>query len=141
VSDVGVVLRPAAVLPRIMAEKVVAALSALDVADGGVWNVNPGVWQRYDKPWDGIGGAPGGSTLLGSIGSAYGSPTRYEITLYRVTLTAFGVAHGWTVESLCDDALAHAGLTLANCPRANLSAPPEHDPFHPPHEEHTHLAS
>jgi hypothetical protein len=140
-SEVGVVLRPAAVLPRSEAEKVVAALVALDVATGGVWNVGPGIWQRYDRPWDGIAGAAGSSTLVGSIGSAYGSPTRYDITLYRVTLTAFGVAHGWTVESLCDDALGYAGLTLASCPRADLNAPPEHDPFHPPHEEHTHLAS
>jgi hypothetical protein len=140
-SEVGVVLRPAAVLPRAEAEKVVAALSALDVADGGVWNVSPGIWQRYDRPWDGLSGAMGSSNLVGSIGSAYGSPTRYEITLYRVTLTAIAVENGWTVDSLCDDALGHAGLTLANCPRANLTVPPEHDPFHP-HEEHdTHLAS
>jgi hypothetical protein len=140
-SEVGVVLRPAAVLPRAEAEKVVAALSDLDVAKGGVWIVNPGLWQRYDKPWDGPGGMMGSSQLVGTIGSAYGSPTRYEITLYRVTLTAHGIGQGWSVESLCDDALDHAGLTLANCPRANLSHPPDHDPFHPPHEEDHHLAS
>jgi hypothetical protein len=140
-SDVGVVLRPAAVLPRAEAEKVVAALSALDVSDGGVWIVNPGLWQRYDKPWDGPGGMMGSSQQVGTIGSAYGSPTRYEITLYRVTLTAHGVASGWTVEKLCDDALAHADLTLARCPRADLAQPPDHDPFHASHEEHTHLAS
>ena len=146
-SDVGVVLRPAAVLPRSAAEKVVAALTALDVATGGIWNVSPGVWQRYDKPWDGIAGSAGTARLVGTIGSAYGSPTRYEITLYRVTLTAYGVAEGWSVEKLCDDALEHAGLTLASCPRATLSAPPGHDPFHVNEEEHahdreaTHLAS
>jgi hypothetical protein len=144
-SDVGVVLRPAAVLPRTEAEKVVEALTALDVGSGGVWNVNPGLWQRYDKPWDGLGGMMGSSQLVGTIGSAYGSPTRYEITLYRVTLTPYGVEHGWTVERLCDDALEHAGLTLANCPRAALTHPPEQDPFHL-HGDHLgeasqHLAS
>jgi hypothetical protein len=128
-SEVGVVLRPAAVLPRAEAEKVVEALSGLDVGKGGEWIVNPGVWQRYDKPWDGPAGMAGTSKLVGTIGSAYGSPTRYEITLYRVTLTAHGIDNGWSVDSLCDDALGHAGLTLANCPRADLSHPPDHDPF------------
>jgi hypothetical protein len=139
-SDVGVVLRPAAVLPRTEAEKVVEALTALDVSKGGVWNVNPGLWQRYDSPWDGPGGMMGSSQLVGTIGSAYGSPTRYEITLYRVTLTTYGVENGWTVDKLCDDALAHAGLSLANCPRAALTAPPELDPFHL-HGDHLEEAS
>ncbi|HWA66706.1 MAG TPA: hypothetical protein VG899_10110 [Mycobacteriales bacterium] len=129
-SEVGVVLRPAAVLPRTEAEKVVEALSALDVSNGGIWNVNPGLWQRYDQPWNGPSGSAGTAQLVGTIGSAYGSPTKYEITLYRVTITAHGVADGWTVERLCDDALEHAGLSLASCPRAALAHPPEHDPFH-----------
>jgi hypothetical protein len=140
-SEVGVVLRPAAVLPRIQAEKVVEALSDLDVAKGGVWIVNPGVWQRYDKPWDGTGGMAGSSKLVGTIGTAYGSPTKYDITLYRVTLTAHGMENGWTIERLCDDALGYAGLSLANCPRADLNQPPDHDPFRPDHVVHTHLAS
>jgi hypothetical protein len=135
-SEVGVVLRPAAVLPRFEAEKVVEALTDLDVSKGGVWIVNPGLWQRYDKPWDGVGGMVGSARLVGTIGCAYGSPTRYEITLYRVTLTAYGMDSEWTVESLCDDALGHAGLTLSNCPRATLSTPPEHDPFHSEVEAH-----
>ncbi|HWC35604.1 MAG TPA: hypothetical protein VG650_12370 [Mycobacteriales bacterium] len=135
-QEVGVVLRPAAVLPRFAAEKVVEALSAEDVSRGGVWIANPGLWQRYDKPWDGPAGMAGSSQLVGTIGSAHGSPTRYEITLFRVTISAHGVDCGWTVESLCDDALAHADLTLANCPRADLSQPPEHDPF-----RHLHIAS
>jgi hypothetical protein len=133
------------VLPRAEAEKVVDALTALDVSKGGVWNVNPGLWQRYDGSWDGPGGMMGSSQLVGTIGSAYGSPTRYEITLYRVTLTPYGVDNGWTVEKLCDDALEHAGLSLANCPRAALAHPPDHDPFHPSddqlEEASHHLAS
>lgn len=128
-QETAVVLRPAAVLPRSAAEKVVEGLSALDVSKGGVWIVNPGLWQRFDKPWDGIGGGRGSSQLLGTIGSAYGTPTRYDITLYRVTITAFGEEAGWTVESLCDDALGYAALSLSNCPRADMNAPPVNDPF------------
>ncbi len=122
-------LRPGAVLPRLEAMSVVTALVALDVAKGGYWNVAPGFWQRYDRPWDGIAGAPGSARLIGSIASAYGAPTRYEITIYRVTLTPYGVHSGWSVDSLCDDALGHAGLTLAGCPRAASPHRPDHDPF------------
>ncbi|HEX3900215.1 MAG TPA: hypothetical protein VHW74_13685 [Mycobacteriales bacterium] len=141
-SDVGVVLRPAAVLPRIEAMTVVSALTSQDVAKGGRWNVTPGIWQRYDRPWDGVAGATGSARLVGTIGSAYGAPTRYEITIYRVTLTSFGVRSGWSIDSLCDDALRHAGLTLASCPRAALTRPPEYDPFRVPRQiGPTHLLS
>jgi hypothetical protein len=141
-SDLGVVLRPAAVLPRYEAMRVVSGLNARDVAKGGQWNVTPGVWQRYDRPWDGIAGATGTARLVGTIGSAYGLPTRYEITIFRVTLTAHGLKCGWSVDSLCDDALVHAGLTLARCPRTQLSSPPEYDPFRVPRQAGpAHLAS
>jgi hypothetical protein len=126
--ETAVVLRPAAVLPRSAAEKVVEALDALDVSKGGVWIVNPGLWQRFDRPWDGVSGR-GSAQLVGTIGSAYGTPTRYDITLYRATITAAGEEAGWTVESLCDDALGYAGLALSNCPRADMNAPPVNDPF------------
>jgi hypothetical protein len=124
------VIRPAAVLRAQEGERVLDALGALDVAEGGVWITNPGLWQRYDKPWDGVGGMAGSSKLVGTIGAAYGSPTRYDITIYRVTVTEHGAASGWTVESLCDDALGYAGLTLATCARAELRDPPSRDPFH-----------
>jgi hypothetical protein len=129
VSEASLVIRPAAVLRQVEGQRVVAALSELDVANGGIWNVNPGLWQRYDKPWDGIGGMTGTSKLIGTIASTYGAPTRYDITLYRVTVTAHGTALGWTVESLCNDALGYAGLTLDSCARAELAAPPVVDPF------------
>jgi hypothetical protein len=123
------VIRPAAVLRAIEGERVVEALTQLDVATGGIWNINPGLWQRYDKPWDGVGGMAGSSKLVGTIGSAYGTPTRYDITLYRVTITNHGADLGWSVDSLCDDALGYAGLTLATCTRAELRNPPSLDPF------------
>jgi hypothetical protein len=130
VAGVTTVLRPAAGLREVEGRRVVTAVSALDVADGGTWNINPGLWQRYDKPWDGVGGMAGTSKLIGTIGSTYGAPTRYDITLYRVTVTAHGTELGWTVESLCNDALGYAGLTLESCHRAELKEPPRSDPFH-----------
>ena len=123
------VIRPAAVLREQEASRVVAALEQEDVARGGVWNAAPGLWQRYDHPWDGDGGMVGSARLMGTIGVVYGSPSRYEITIYRVTVSEEGVSQGGSVESLCDDALRHGGLTLDECPRAELTAPPMPDPF------------
>ena len=124
------VIRPAAVLREQEAARLQAALEANDVSRGGVWNVGPGLWQRYNRPWDGIGGMLGQARLMGTIGVIYGSPSRHEITIYRVTVTADGSAEGWTVETICDDALDFVGLTLDLCPRAELAAPPTKDPFH-----------
>ena len=59
-----------------------------------------------------------------TIQVAYGIPTRYEITIFRVTVSELGDRLGWTVESLCDEALGYGGLTLSTCPRASLAAPP-----------------
>ena len=129
-TDTSEVIRPAAILRQIEAQRVVDALSRLDVGQGGVWIVNPGLWHRYDKAWDGIGGMAGSSQLVGTIASTYGAPTRYDITIYRITVTSHGHSLGWSVESLCNDALGYAGLTLASCTRAEMKAPPRDDPFH-----------
>lgn len=128
-ADVSKVIRPAAVLRPHEAKIVTDELARLDVAAGGVWVTNPGMWQRFDRPWDGIAGSAGSSQLVGSIATTYGAPTKYEITIYRVSVTTFGQRDGWTVERLCNDALGYAGLTLANCARAELRDPPRPDPF------------
>ena len=60
---------------------------------------------------------------MGTIHVTYGTPTKYEITLYRVTVTAAGVGEGWTVASLTDEALGFGGLSLAECPRAIVDHP------------------
>ena len=124
------VIRPAAVLHEGHARDVLRELEAQDVGSGGVWNASIGLWQRYDHPWDGRGGTMGSARLIGTIATVYGSPTKFEITIYRATVSVYGMESGWTVESLCDDALQSAGLTLANCPRADLIAAPVPDPFH-----------
>lgn len=127
--DSTTVIRPSAVLQERAAREVVGELEARDVSKGGVWSASSGVWQRYDMPWDGVGGTRGRSQLVGTIAAVYGTPSKYAITIYRVTTTEHGRAVGWSVERLCDDALQYADLTLATCPRAGLVAPPSPDPF------------
>lgn len=126
-QDEGVVsevIRPAAILPEQATREVLMQLALNDVRVDGLWQADPAVWRRYDKPWDGEDGGPGSADLLGTIQVAYGVPTRYEITIFRVTLSELGHRVGWTVTSLCDEALGYGGLTLATCPRASLAAPP-----------------
>lgn len=127
------VIRPAAVLDQRTAARVRADLERLDVSRGGVWNAGSSLWQRYDKPWDGPSGGRGSAVLVGSIAVMYDAPHRHQITIYKVSLTPAGLAQGWTVDALCDDALSWAGLTLESCPRAELAAPPTGDPFHRVH--------
>ena len=119
------VIRPAAVLPETCARTVLVEMALRDVNNGGNWHAQPSLWRRYDRPWDGADGTPGSAELLGSMQVAYGTPTRYEITIYRATITRLGTQHRWTVESLCDEALGFGQITLASCPRADLRPPPE----------------
>jgi hypothetical protein len=118
------VIRPAAIIPAESARAILVELAIHDVRNDGLWESQPSLWTRFAKPWADAGG-PGGAQPLGTVQVAYGTPTRYEITIYRVTVTCFGTAAGWSVESLCDEALAFGGLRLVDCPRAELLAPPK----------------
>jgi len=125
--DEGVVtevIRPAAVVPEGAARRVLVEMALHDVAGGGRWHAEPTQWRLYDRPWP-TPGQPDGSQLLGTMQVAYGTPTRYEITVYRATITRAGQDGGWTVEKLCDEALAYGGLSLTDCPRADLKPPPK----------------
>ncbi len=116
------VIRPAAIVPEHAARRVLVELARRDLTNGGDWQSEPQLWSRFDGPLTGDGStAP---ELMGTIHVTYGTPTKYEITLYRVTVTAAGVADGWTVASLTDEALGFGGLTLAECPRAMVNTPP-----------------
>ena len=121
---VSEVIRPAAVIPEQSARQILMQLAMQDARVGGVWDAEPSVWRRYDKPWDGANDTPGSAELIGSIQIAYGVPTRYEITIFRATVTRLGSGMGMTVNDLCDEALHAGGLTLATCPRADLKPPP-----------------
>lgn len=117
------VIRPAAVLPEHATRSVLAELALRDVRAGGHWLAEPTVWRRYDRPWRSE--APeADSTLVGTLQVVYGAPTRYEITVYRATITTWGAEHGWTVSRLCDEAFGFGGLDLSTCPRADLTPPP-----------------
>ena len=118
------VIRPAAVLPESAARVVLVELALRDVRNDGHWWSSPTMWRRYDRPWDDPD-APGTAELIGSLQVTYGTPMKYAITVYRVTITPFGAQHGWTVEHLCDEALGFGGYTLADCPRAELTPPPK----------------
>lgn len=121
---VTAIIRPAAILPETATREVLMQLAVNDVRVGGLWQADPSVWRRFDRAWDGDDGGPGSAILLGTIQVAYGLPTRYEITIFRVTVSEQGDRSGWSVESVCDEALGYGGLTLATCPRAELAAPP-----------------
>jgi hypothetical protein len=123
------IIRPAAVLESRVATQVLNHLREQDVSVGGVWNASASVWQRYDQPWNGVGGTRGTSVLLGTVAVMYDTPVRHEVTISRVTVTPAGQERGMTVELLCNDALQVAGLTLAACPRAEVSNMPRTDPF------------
>jgi len=118
------VIRPAAIVPEEAARTILSTLQSQSVDRGGLWVANARQWSRYDAPGVDSNGHPQGQ-LIGCIEAVYGATTRYEVTLYRVTVTPIGTAAGWTVESLCDEPLGYGGLTLATCPRAKMQPPPK----------------
>ena len=123
-GSVTEVIRPAAVVPEEAARTILVELSLHSVLADGTWYAQPSRWDRYDRPWLGPD-APGEARLMGSIQVAYGTPTKYEITIYRVTVTHDGASAGWSVQTLSDEALGFGDLSLAMCPRADLTAPPK----------------
>lgn len=123
-NGISQVIRPAAVVPEIAARKILVQLAVHDVRNGGRWKSQPNMWSLYDRPWLNPL-EPGSSQMIGVIHIAYGAPTKYEITLYRVQVTKYGTDLGWTVESVTDEALAHGSLTLMECPRADLASVPQ----------------
>jgi hypothetical protein len=130
--DEGVVtevIRPAAVVPADAARHILMELGLHDVRMGGVWWSEPATWRRYDSPWNGGDGGAGTSEVMGTLQVAYGVPTRYEITIFRATITRVGLEGGLSISALCDEALAFGGISLANCPRADLTPAPQ--PFRP----------
>lgn len=129
--DEGVVtevIRPAAIVPEEAARAILVEMSLHGVSTGGTWFAEASRWNRYDRPWESTS-SPGEAGLVGSLQVAYGTPTKYDITIYRVTITQLGSRLGWTVQTLSDDALGFGDLTLAQCPRAPLQPPPRPFPY------------
>lgn len=126
-SDLAVItemIRPAAIVPEEAARAILVELTLHNVQSGGTWQAEASRWNRYDQAWE-APDDPGRAGLIGGIQIAYGTPTKYEITIYRVTITLHGSQLGWTVQTLSDEALGFGDLTLAQCPRAPMQAPPK----------------
>ncbi len=117
------VIRPAAVVPEEAARAILVELSLNSVHADGLWLAEPSRWNRYEHPWASEHPSDA-SGLIGTMQVAYGTPTKYEITIYRVTITRLGATLGWTVKSLSDEALGFGDLSLDQCPRAALTVPP-----------------
>jgi hypothetical protein len=117
-------IRPAAVIPEAAARAILTGMAVSSVYTDGLWLAEPSRWVRYETPWT-QPHAQGRSPRLGTIRVAYGTPTKYEITLYQVTISEAGIAAGMTPQSLADEALAFGSLSLARCPRTSLSTPPK----------------
>ena len=120
------VIRPAAIVPARAARLVKSWAADNDVTRGGVWASDTTYFKRFSGPFDGAAGMRGTAQLLGSVHVTWDT---YEVTIFRVSITEEGLEQGMTVESLCDELLAPAGLTLASCPRAALGQAPAADPF------------
>ncbi|MDQ6649168.1 MAG: hypothetical protein M3Z02_03465 [Actinomycetota bacterium] len=119
------IIRPAAVLSEAHARRILQGLAHDDVQDGGHWWTRVGTWRRYQEPWAPGADEPGEAIHVGTISCVYDSPNRHYVTVFRVSMTSYGLREGWTTELLCDDAFRHAGLTFATCPRASLAPLPE----------------
>jgi hypothetical protein len=118
------IIRPAAIVPEAAARAILTGMAHEGVFTEGFWLAEPSRWTRYDRPWPSPG-HQGDALRLGTIQVTYGMPTKYEITIYQVTVTQAGAESGMSVETLCDEALGFGDLTLAKCPRAILAAPPK----------------
>ena len=121
---VSEIIRPAAIVPEEAARTILAELQQRSVERNGNWIATARQWTRYDGPGVDSLGVPTGREV-GRIEAVYGATTRYEVTIYRVTVTPEGTNAGWTVESLCNEPLGYGGLTLGTCPRAQMQPPPK----------------
>jgi hypothetical protein len=125
-TDTDRVIRPSAIVPEQAARQLLAWVAVHDVTHGGVWAHDVGYFKRFSGPFDGVAGMRGSAVLLGTIHVTW---DKYDVTIFRVSITDDGAARGMTVEGLCNELLLHAGHTLATCPRADLPPAPAPDPF------------
>lgn len=121
-------VRPALVLPEREARLLLTEAAREDVARGGCYSAGPAGVQVWSAPWDGAGGGRGDAVHLGSVNWSYDTPVRHYITVYRVLVTATGVAAGVDTATLLGRVMGLAGLTAVG-ERAAMAPPPPRDPF------------
>ena len=121
-------VRPALVLPEREGRALLLAAQRHDVSSGGCYSAGPAGIQVWSGPWEGAGGSHGSALHLGSVDWSYDTPIRHYITVYRVLVTAHGVAEGETTSSLLARVLSLAGLSESG-ELLSLAVPPPRDPF------------
>lgn len=93
---------PDVVVPVAEARLLLAAARAQDVSAGGCFSPGPSGVQVWSGPWDGAGGRPGSSELVGSVDWSEDVPLPGSATVYRVHLTAVGSRAGLTTHDVLD---------------------------------------
>ncbi|MCU1691266.1 MAG: hypothetical protein JWM64_357 [Frankiales bacterium] len=121
-------VRPALVLQEHQGRALLAAAGREDVGRGGCFSAGPAGVQVWSGPFDGPGGSHGSAEHLGSVDWSYDTPVRHYVTVYRVLVTAAGVAAGLSTGLVLTRVLDLAGIDVAGEPAA-LPVPPPRDPF------------
>lgn len=106
----GQQVSPSLVLPDRDIRAVVVAAGREEVSAGGCFSVGPAGVQLWSGPWDGHLGGRGASEHLGSVDWSYDTPVVQYVTVYRVLVTATGVASGHDSDSVLARVLGCAGL-------------------------------
>ncbi|MCU1595994.1 MAG: hypothetical protein JWO12_3386 [Frankiales bacterium] len=121
-------VRPALVLPEREGRALLQAAQREDVSRSGCYSAGPAGVQVWSGPWEGVGGSRGAAVHLGSVDWSYDTPVRHYITVYRVLVTADGVAAGESTHSILSRILGLAGLDASGQVLA-MPVPPPRDPF------------
>lgn len=123
-------VRPALVLADRETRQLLEAAQANDVSRGGVYCSSPIGIQVWDRTWISPED-PGGSVQLGSVDWSFDTPVKHYVTIYRVIVTAEGVANGVTPMSIITSVLGLSGIAVEG-DRVSAPAPPPRDPFRRP---------
>jgi hypothetical protein len=120
-------VRPALVLAERESRTLLEASRNQDVSRGGRFSASPACIQVWDRPWAGDDD-PGDAIHLGSVDWSYDTPVRHYVTIYRVMVTASGVAAGDSTLSVLQAVMALSGIDV-DSGRITMPAPPTRDPF------------
>lgn len=121
-------VRPGLVLSEAEARAVMDGATRRDVAVGGCFMAGPAGVQVWSGPFDGAHGARGAAVRLGCVDWTYNTPVAHYATIYRVVVTAEGLAAGETTASVLANVLALAHVPVSRA-CLTIAAPPARDPF------------
>jgi hypothetical protein len=121
-------VRPGLILAEREARAVLDGAARRDVASGGCFAAGPAGVQVWSGPFDGACGGRGGAVRLGCVDWTYHTPVAHYATIYRVVVTAEGLAAGETMASLLAAVLALAHVLVSRA-SLTIAAPPARDLF------------